>query len=152
MALTLAIEPFVDVAAAGEAPGKSPLPTPRAGEAMDPPGPQAAAIDFALEVKPILERSCVACHVADKPKASFQVTSRESLTKGGDSGIAAVVPGKSAESPLLRFVAGQVEDMEMPPLAKRGEYPALSPEEIARLRAWIDQGASWPQGVVLASP
>jgi ankyrin repeat protein len=153
MALTLAVEPFVEVAAAaGETPGKSPPATPGAGQAVDPPGPQAAAIDFARDVKPILERSCTACHGTDKPRASFRVTSREALTKGGDSGIAAVVPGKSAESPLLRFVAGQVEDMEMPPLAKRGEYPALSPEEIARLRAWIDQGASWPQGVVLASP
>ena len=152
MALTLAVEPFTDVAAAaGEVPGTSP-PTPRPGEAKDQLTAGAAAIDFARDVKPILERSCTACHGAEKPRASFRVTSRESLTRGGDSGVAAVVPGKSAESPLLRFVAGEVEDMEMPPLAKRGQYPALSPEEIARLRAWIDQGASWPEGVVLASP
>jgi hypothetical protein len=34
-------------------------------------------------------------------------------------------------------------------VAKRGKYPALSNEEAARLRAWIEQGAAWPDGVTL---
>ena len=31
----------------------------------------------------------------------------------------------------------------MPPLRRRDEYPPLSPAEIARLRTWIEAGATW---------
>jgi hypothetical protein len=37
----------------------------------------------------------------------------------------------------------------MSPSAVRGRFPALSPDEVALLRAWIDQGAEWPAGVLL---
>jgi ankyrin repeat protein len=147
MALVLAVEPFVDVAAPASLPGGDGGQTPREGSA--PPRAPAAPVDFAREIKPVLERSCLACHGAESPKSGFRVTSRESLARGGESGVAAVVPGRSGESPLLRFVAGRVEDMEMPPLAKRAEFPALSAEEIERIGAWIDQGAGWPEGVAL---
>jgi hypothetical protein len=63
------------------------------------------------------------------------------MIKGGESGDAAIIPGKSAESLLIHYVADLVEDMEMPPTDKRDKYPALKKEQIALLRAWIDQGA-----------
>jgi hypothetical protein len=44
---------------------------------------------------------------------------------------------------LLRYVADQVEDLEMPPLHRREDYPALSAAEIAVLRRWIEAGARW---------
>jgi hypothetical protein len=56
---------------------------------------------------------------------------------GGDIG-SAIVPGKSEQSPLVRYVSGVVEPT-MPPGEKR-----LSAAEIGILRAWIDQGATWP--------
>jgi len=34
--------------------------------------------------------------------------------------------------------------MEMPPPAVRAGIPALTPEQIGLLRAWIDQGANGP--------
>jgi hypothetical protein len=40
----------------------------------------------------------------------------------------------------------------MPPNAVRDRFPALSPDEVTLLRAWIDQGAEWPTGVSLTSP
>ena len=51
-----------------------------------------------------------------------------------------------------RFVQDQAEDMEMPPVAKRGKLPALTADETANLRAWINQGANWPEGVILDAP
>jgi hypothetical protein len=45
---------------------------------------------------------------------------------------------------LIRNVSDAIEDLEMPPLSRRHKYPALMPEEIERLRAWIDAGAPWP--------
>ena len=52
-----------------------------------------------------------------------------------------MLPGNSHDSPVVRFAAGVVPEMEMPPLKSRDKYPPLSKEEIALLRAWIDQGA-----------
>ena len=57
---------------------------------------------------------------------------------GGNSGLA-IIPGeKAADSKLLRLVAGLDPDLKMPP-----EGPALSPEDVGKLRAWIAQGAKF---------
>jgi hypothetical protein len=96
-------------------------------------------VDFLRDIKPILDGSCLKCHGPEKPKSSFRVDNREALLKGGDNGIA-VVPGESAKSPLIHFVARLVEDMEMPPA---GKGDVLSAAQISLLRAWIDQGVSW---------
>lgn len=114
------------------------------------PGPAQRPVVFASDIQPLLERSCLPCHSGEKAKAKFQLNQRESLLRGGESKEAAVVPGKSAASPLVRFAADLVEEMEMPPLDKRDRYPKLSASEIALVRAWIDQGAHWPAGVVLS--
>ena len=64
----------------------------------------------------------------------------ENVIKGGSNGKAAVVKGQSAKSPVVWYVADLVEEYEMPPLGKREEYPQFTKEQIALLRAWIDQG------------
>jgi hypothetical protein len=109
-------------------------------------------IDFARQVKPLLERSCVACHSAEKPRGLFRIDGRDAILKGGASGAAAIVPGHSETSPLIAYVSGKAPESEMPPIAARGRFPALSPDEVALLRAWVDQGAEWPTGVSLTSP
>jgi hypothetical protein len=154
MALTLAVEPFATAVIGREAGAEAVKaePPPRPATAGETPPPAAAPVDFAREVKPLLERSCLACHGAGQPKSGFQVSSREALLRGGESGAAAIVPGESAASPLVRFAGGLVKDMEMPPLAKRDRFPPLAADEVARVRAWIDQGAPWPDGVELKLP
>lgn len=96
-------------------------------------------VDFLRDIKPILDGSCLKCHGPEKPKSRFRVDHREALLKGGDSGIV-VIPGQSAKSPMIHFVARLVEDMEMPPAGK-GE--ALTAAQIGLLRAWIDQDLPW---------
>jgi hypothetical protein len=103
----------------------------------------AATVDFIREIKPILERSCVSCHSGPRPKGSFNIATREAILKGGQSGEPAIVPGYARDSQLVRYVTGEIEDLEMPPLGRRAKYPELSEEEIQRLRAWIDAGAPW---------
>jgi mono/diheme cytochrome c family protein len=98
---------------------------------------------FARDIQPLLQRSCADCHGGDKKKGHFSVASRESMMKGGQSGEAALTPGNSATSKLIRMVTDQIEDLEMPPLAKRNKYPALSKEEVALLKGWIDEGLPW---------
>ena len=112
----------------------------------------AQAIDFAHQIKPLLERSCAACHSGEKPRGLFRIDSRDAILKGGASGTTAVVPGHSEKSPLIDYVSSQVPDSEMPPRAVRERFPGLTTDEVALLRAWIDQGAEWPTGVLLTSP
>ena len=109
----------------------------------------AAAYDFAKDIRPLLEQQCVSCHGETKQKGKFRMDTREGLLKGGEDGVA-IVQGKSGESSLIHYVARLVEDMEMPPKKE----DALKPEQIALLRAWVDAGAPWPDGVklVAASP
>jgi hypothetical protein len=113
------------------------------------PPVQAEKVDFAKQIKPLLERSCVACHGPDKQRSNFRLDSREALLKGGNSGSAAVVPGKSPQSVLLDYVTGRVEGMEMPPMLRRERFAGLNKEELELMRAWIEQGAVWPADVVL---
>ena len=109
-------------------------------------------IDFAQQIKPLLERSCVGCHSGEKPRGLFRIDGRDAILKGGASGEAAIVPGHSEKSPLIDYVSGKVPESEMPPRAVRERFPALTTDEVALLRAWIDQGAEWPTGVLLTSP
>jgi hypothetical protein len=97
----------------------------------------------------VLERSCVACHSGEKPKGGFAIADRAALLKGGNRGEPVVVPGQSDAGTFMHLVEDQVEDLEMPPVAKRAHYPAMTKDETARLRTWIDQGAVWPKGVIL---
>jgi len=95
----------------------------------------------------VLELRCVECHTPDKAKGALVLTTREGFLKGGDGG-SALVPGKSAESALLKRVCLPADDDErMPP--KKDAQP-LSPEETAALREWIDGGAVWPEGETLS--
>jgi ankyrin repeat protein len=111
--------------------------------------PLEAKVSFAQHIRPILERSCVGCHDEKKPRGGLAMISRDSLLKGGQSGEPSIVPGYAEDSPLIHFVSGKIEDLEMPPLARREKYPALSAAEIELLHAWIDAGAPWPADEVI---
>ena len=104
------------------------------------PAPAKQKVEFVKDIKPLLDKSCTECHSGEKPKGKYKTDSIESLTKGSGSE-AAIIPGNSAKSPLIHYVADLVAESEMPPTDKRDKYPALTKEQIALVRAWIDQGA-----------
>ena len=113
-----------------------------AASALDPsrlPDATTASIDFARDIKPLFDANCVKCHGPEKAKNGFRLDTRARALTGGDQG-ADIIPGDSAKSPLVHFVAGLVPDMEMPP---KGKGEAFTGKQIALLRAWIDQGAKW---------
>jgi N-acyl-D-amino-acid deacylase len=109
----------------------------------------SGAVDFARDIQPILERSCVACHSGERPKGGLKLSDHASLLNGGNRREPVVVAGNSSQSAIVRLVSDQVEDLEMPPLNQRKKFPGLTADEIARLNAWVDQGAVWPENVVL---
>ena len=96
-------------------------------------------IDFVRDIQPIFRTRCHACHNAAKQRGGLRLDLKSAALRGGESYAPAIVPGKSADSPLVRFVAGLEEGLLMPPEGDR-----LSVEQISLLRAWIDQGAKWP--------
>jgi cytochrome c553 len=109
--------------------------------ADDLPPAAARTVDFERDIRPILTRSCLRCHGAKKQEGGLRLHAKAPALAGGDSG-AAIVPGKGAESRLVRYVAGLDEDHVMPP---EGAAAPLTEEQVGLLRAWIDQGATWPE-------
>ena len=99
----------------------------------------AVEIDFEKEIAPILEERCWHCHGEDEQESGLRLDLRGRMLRGGDSGLAAVVPGDAMGSYLIEVVKHIDPEMAMPPDEER-----LPVAEIAKLEAWIDQGANWP--------
>jgi hypothetical protein len=104
------------------------------------PPPADVKIEFDRDIRPILDTSCVRCHGPQKPKSHFRLDDRAAAFAGGDENTNDIVPGDSAKSLLIHYVARQVPDLEMPPT---GKGDPLTPQQISLLRAWIDQDANW---------
>ena len=96
-------------------------------------------IDFTTDIQPIFEQNCLRCHGATRHKGGFRLDQNEFFLKGGKHG-PVIFPGDSTNSPLIHFVARLDPDSAMPP---EGEGDPLTPEQMALLRAWVDQGAWW---------
>ncbi len=79
----------------------------------------SAAVSFESEVKPIFEKHCVECHGPKKQKSDFRLDDREVALHGGESHAPNILPGKPAESPLLKFVTTADRDTRMPPKGER---------------------------------
>ena len=70
----------------------------------------ADSVDFASDIWPVLERSCLDCHGGKDTFSNLLVTSPEALLKGGDLG-KVIVPGKPDESPLLTRTELPMDDL-----------------------------------------
>ena len=103
------------------------------------PAPQKK-VDFQADVLPIFKRNCLACHNATDAKGDLVLETPATILKGGENG-AVVVPRKSQESSLLKSSAKETKPF-MPPKDNKVGAEALKPDELAVLKAWIDQGAT----------
>lgn len=107
----------------------------------------ASKPDFAKDIGPVLAKSCLECHGAEKQKGKLRLDSKEAAFKGGDSGLAGIVPGKSADSRIYKVITlPKGHDDIMPP---KGE--PLSKATTDLIKAWIDAGAEWPSGLKLTA-
>jgi hypothetical protein len=96
-----------------------------------------------LRIQPLLKEKCLACHGddPDKIKADYDMRSVEGLMKGGESGVPAIVPSQSDQSPLFLSVLRTHDDWDaMPPK----DNDALSSEQTSWIKSWIAGGAPWP--------
>ena len=98
----------------------------------------AQTVDFATQIRPILEVRCYACHGPEKQKNGLRLDRQKDALAGGDSG-PVIVPGKSGDSELLRRIASRDKSERMPPTGE-----PLAAAQVQALRLWIEQGAKWP--------
>ncbi|MFP6766099.1 MAG: PSD1 and planctomycete cytochrome C domain-containing protein [Planctomycetaceae bacterium] len=95
-------------------------------------------VNFVKDVKPLFAEFCLKCHGSEKQEAGFRLDDKDAALSGGDTG-ESILPENSAESLLIRYVAGIDENIVMPP-----EGDLMTEKQVGILRAWIDQGAVWP--------
>ena len=98
---------------------------------------------FEKNIRPLLSSKCYQCHsVAEgKSKGGMVLDTRVGLLAGGNDG-AVIVPGKPADSLLLRALSYEDEDLKMPPQKAGGR---LTDGQIELVRTWIERGAPDPR-------
>jgi hypothetical protein len=99
--------------------------------------PYAKEVSYGRDIRPLLAANCYACHGPDqrKRKAGLRLDVREIAVKS------AIVPGKAGESPLIERITSSDADEQMPPPGANRQR--LSPQAVALIRQWIDQGAKF---------
>jgi mono/diheme cytochrome c family protein len=114
-----------------------------AGDAKGSPGAaKPKPVGFARDVRPILSDNCFACHGPDDKarKAGLRLDTQEGAFGETESGDRAIVPGKPDESELIARIESKDPDQQMPP---KSSGKQLTPEQIATLLRWVEQGATW---------
>ena len=103
------------------------------------------SVDFVRDIQPILKATCYSCHGSEKQKGGLRLDSKTLALQGGSNG-KAIEPGQAAKSYILKRIRGEGEDPRMPP---KGD--PLKPEEIAKIVAWINEGANWPDSASVSN-
>lgn len=118
------------------------------GLAEDIEGPP---IDYARDVLPILSENCFACHGPDQQqrKGGLRLDTPDGPRATLREGKHAVVPGDLTASALWERVNAPDASDIMPP---EDTGKQLSPEEIALLGRWIEEGAGWSQHWAFEAP
>ena len=106
---------------------------------LAPLSASAADIDYAKQIKPLLQKHCVSCHGEDDSQSGLRLDFASFVLTGGDRG-AAIVPGKSADSLLYQVLVGKSDSKAMPL-----DLPRLPAAEIELFKDWIDAGAKTPE-------
>jgi hypothetical protein len=97
-----------------------------------------APVVFNRDIRPILQNNCFACHGPDEKKreTDFHFDTKEGMFL--EDGI--IVPGSAAKSVLVKKITEPNPEDRMPP---PDSGHALTEQQIALLKRWIDEGATW---------
>lgn len=114
------------------------------GLAQEPPATEEPAakkdpgepVSYFRDIHPIFHVHCFGCHQPAKAGGLYVMTTMKGLHKGGESELAAVVPGKPEESYLIEQITPVDGEAAMPK-----EQKPLKEEQIALIRRWIAEGA-----------
>lgn len=95
-------------------------------------------VDYNTQIKPLLNKNCIACHGGVKKASGFSLLFKEEALAPAKSGKPAIIPGNAEASEMIRRLTLSDPDERMPL-----DHPALKADEIELLRTWINQGAEW---------
>jgi ankyrin repeat protein len=101
-------------------------------------GQVPAKVEFGRDVLPILRQNCIECHGPARQMNGMRLDRKSSVLMNGRR---RVIPGSSENSFLYYRLIGTRFGMQMPPAGP------LSAEQVATIKAWIDQGAEWPDAL-----
>src|ERR1041385_8398690 len=96
-------------------------------------------VDFAKQIRPILQQNCVKCHGPEKQKGKLRLDSKDAAMKGGKDGVV-IVAGDPDKSEVYRRITLPKGDDDLMP----NEGDPLTKAQTDLVRAWIAQGAQWP--------
>ena len=106
--------------------------------AMADEGLTPGARIFVDQVRPVLERSCFACHTENAP-SGLRLDSRAGMLEGGSRG-PALIPGNPEQSLIIAALRHERDDLRMPQ-----DAPQLADAEIQGFVDWIQAGAEWAE-------
>ncbi len=110
------------------------------GQACKPKA-ESKPVDFATQIRPLLESRCVNCHHSGALFGELNLENHALATKPRSSG-PVIVPGEPTQSRLYMVLTLPEGDRKaMPPTGHR-----IASEEVALLKRWITEGAKWPDG------
>lgn len=95
-------------------------------------------VDYNTQIKPILNKNCIACHGGVKKASDFSLLFKHEALAPAKSGKPAIIPGDADGSEMIRRLTLTDPEERMPL-----DHPPLKPDEIDLLRKWIDQGVEW---------
>jgi Planctomycete cytochrome C/WD domain, G-beta repeat len=98
------------------------------------------------DIEPLFVKKCLVCHSGQVKEGKLDLDTYEGLMKGGKRG-KAVIPAKGDESLLYKSCRRIGEGSPPMPPPKEVNQQPLSPDELALLKLWIDQGAKAPTGI-----
>ncbi|MCS7024842.1 MAG: DUF1553 domain-containing protein [Bryobacteraceae bacterium] len=104
--------------------------------------PLQSAVEFNRDIRPLLSDRCFACHGPDgaNRKAGLRLD-QELEAKAKLRNKYPIVPGDPSQSEVYLRITSKNPALRMPP-AYLG-HAALSQNEIALIRQWIEEGAHW---------
>jgi hypothetical protein len=101
-------------------------------------------VDFRRDVQPIFREHCYACHGPDQQMNGLRLDRRADAMRGGTQSV--IGPGNADGSRLYHRLIGKSVGPQMPPTGPLGA------KQVAVLKAWIDQGAEWPDDLAGVAP
>ena len=104
----------------------------------------AENVDFVKDIQPILQQTCVKCHGPEKQKGKLRLDSKEATLKGGKDGPAFIAGDADKSEMYRRITLPKGNDDIMP-----NEGEPLTKAQTDLIRDWINQGATWPDGVII---
>ena len=103
-------------------------------------------IDFASHIRPILEQNCLTCHQPSNAEGDYDLSTQAKASRNGTDA-PTIVPFQPNASVFYTLTILDSSDGQLMPPEDNGG--PLAKEETEKLRLWIAQGASWPDGITL---